>query len=503
MERLSYLIDPRFMASLASFAKSPQAPLNLNEGFLRDVPNRRLSERSLRLLLKAGTDAGIISFANGVWRAPHDQSIESLLREWLKRSPAVDERFLARCAAFSGDGAILPSGLYEPLAAFAARPTISPSELSRFISGPCDLRHLTGRLSKHSDADYLMIYRSHIAIPITENPEISPRIPAQVFPGLPCDAAALYKASRFAREAWWGQVDTFLGSCSREDLSTFIVYSKDLLDSLIWGRPNALRSSISPEQASDASEMLRLFGVHTADLMTVWRSLPTLYRSITRLSYGARYLSNNLSNPTPPPPDVEAFLRVCALPQKVQAAISTRRSGHSLFSIIRPLKILHKAIRTWPGRTTAITEASACTAALGEDADTDKLSRRATASTIKRLQVARPIDLVDALFEDIPSLPPCEHADEDLRCASAMASYWRFLSSPQGRAYAEIRLALHSEIDFQRRFNSHKASPPQRYAGVWSGALAKLARRVEDTRHTVSPKEPPLGAASGDARPPA
>jgi len=220
--------------------------------------------------------------------------------------------------------------------------------------------------------------------------------------------------------------------------------------------------------------------------MTVWKGLPSLYRSITRLSYGARYLSNNLSNPSPPAPAAEAFLRVCNLPQKTLAAISTSRTGHSLFSIVRPLKILHRAIRTWPGRSAALTEAAACTAALSEDADSDKLSRRATASTIKRLQVARPVDLADALFEGAPSLHAPEHADEDLRFASAIASYWEFLSSPQGRACAEIRLALHTEIDFLRRFNSHKADPPQRYAGIWSGTLNSLANRVENTRRTTA-----------------
>ena len=437
MERFSHLVDPRFLAPLAAFAKSPRTPFDLNEGFLRDVPNRRLSERSLRMLLKLASDVGILSFANGVWRPPQslgsDQNIELLIREWLTKDPSIDARFIERCSAFAGDGAILPSGQYMAMAAMAGSSLLTPPELGRLISGTCDLRYLTGRLSRHSDADCLMLYRSHTAIPVTDDPEILPRVSSQAFPKLPSDTATLSEAAGAVREAWWNQVEAFLGGSSASDLSMFIAYSKDLLDCFLWGTPSPLRSTITPDQVKDASEMLRLFGVHTADLMTVWKGLPSLYRNITRLSYGARYLSNNLSNPLPPAPDAEAFLRVCALPPKAQLAISTRRTGHSLFAMARPLKILHKAIQAWPGRTALLAEAASCKAALSEDADSDKLAEQPQA----RSSACRWPGLSTWWMHYLKRFPRCARQSSQTKISGACLRW-----HPTGNSSPPLRAAL-------------------------------------------------------------
>jgi hypothetical protein len=73
-----------------------------------------------------------------------------------------------------------------------------------------------------------------------------------------------------------------------------------------------------------------------------------------------------------------------------------------------------------------------------------------------------------------------------LSAAAIISNYSAFIESPQGRAYAEVRLALHAELDFRGRFNVHSLSPHQRYDGVWQTPIHELAFMVENARRTDS-----------------
>jgi hypothetical protein len=117
----------------------------------------------------------------------------------------------------------------------------------------------------------------------------------------------------------------------------------------------------------------------------------------------------------------------------------------------------------------------------------DRLLRREFAERIKRLNVIGSIHIVDALAEEIPPPTIPTYPDKALTSAALIARYSKFLESPLGHAYAEMRLALHTELDFKHRFNVHSRSVPQRYHGVWQDTIAQLVTRLEYTRKAFIP----------------
>jgi hypothetical protein len=499
MEHLSCLIDPRFVRPLAiALGSGPHTELDLRDKFTRGVPNRKMSQRSLSALLELAGRGGLIACDRGAWRIVGGRDVERAVRDCLESWSAPgftgDSIFRNRCAASLDRGMLSAQAGYTPMIDLASRPSLTAAEWARIISGPVDLRQLTGRASRHADADFLMLYRSCETVPITDDRDVAPRVARSALPDLPSDPEDLLSGIRAARDGWWRQVGAPPAGVSMGDLSGFIVYAKEMLDLLFWGAPSPLRSLASAEHLELVSQRVQRFGIRAEDLSTVWRWLPSVYRAISRLSWGVRYLSNNLSHPEPPEPSAGAFSRVCRLPQEAQSAVSASRSGHSLNSITRPLALLHRALEGWGGRAGAAATARECAAAVGADMDEDGLLRRELAQRIKRLNVVGAIHVLDALARGVPA-PDCpEHADGALASAGLIAAFSMFCESAQGRAYAEVRLALHAELDFQRRFNIHELSAPRRYLGIWRGTLLELVARLEGARR---------GCARGPEGPPA
>jgi hypothetical protein len=293
-----------------------------------------------------------------------------------------------------------------------------------------------------------------------------------------------FSAIRGVRSLWEQQVISFLGKTTLADLEGFIIYAKDLMDILFWGNLYPLRSSISPEDLGKVSQRLNQFGLQSEYLSTVWRNLPNTYRTIARLSWGIRYLSNNLSNPEPARPDAAAFLRICNLPAQMQSAISASRSGHTLLKLVRPIRVLHRALAGWRGRSEITTTAQTLQEAVSSDMLDDKLARREFAERVRRLRVVAPLHILDALSHQVSVPVFIEHHDEILTAAGRISGLSHFFESVAGHAYAELRLALHVELDFQRRFNLHSLTPPQRYHDVWGDSIEVLMTKVEDTRRT-------------------
>ena len=491
MGSLSHIIDPRFLEPLAvALSSSPHTELDLRSKFMRAVPNRNLSRRALYTLLELARRGGLISFEQGTWRtstqAPH-QAVASCLHAWSDKSLSDDPLLSTRCAACLDRGLLSATAEYIPLEALAARTSLTSTEWARLISGLCDVRQLTGRTSKHTDADSLMLYRSAETTPITDDADVSPRIQKALLPSLPTNPETLAANIRRARAFWWDQVSSSLSGIAIRDFSAFIVYAKEMLDLLFWGTARPLRSLVSPEDLTRTAQTLQRFGLRAEDLSTAWRSLSLTYRIATRLSWGVRYLSNNLSHPQPAEPDAAAFLRVCNLPQATQSAISTSRSGHSLLSLTRPLRVIHSAMGAWHGRAAIAAAAKDCSIAITADMHEDKLLRREFAERLRRLNVVPPIFILDALAHDVPIPSIAAYDDEVLNSAGLITAFAKFFESPQGHAYSEVRLALHAALDFQRRFNIHSPSVPQRYEGIWRDSIHQLVTRIEDTRRAFIP----------------
>ncbi len=484
---LSHLIDPRFLYPLAdSLSSGPHTELDLRSKFLREVPNRNLSQRSLRALLDLARQGGLVVFEQGTWRTVPRQDIDravvACLDAWRTPDFTEDALFRNRCAVGLDRGLLSSAAEYTPLDELACRSVLTPVEWARLISGPCDLRQLTGCCSKHAEADFLMLYRSAETAPFTDDSDVSPRVQRALLSHLPTRPDHLLSSIHQARAFWREQVMTFLEPVTVEDFAGFIIYSKDLLDLLFWGNSTPLRSLVAPEHVALVSQMLQRFGLRAEDLSTVWRALPSTYRVISRLSWGIRYLNNNLSHPQPPEPDPEAFLKVCGMPFPKQSVISTSRSGHSLLTLIRPLRVLHRALQSWRGCAEIAVAAQECATAIAQDMQEDKLLRREFAERLRRLNVIGPAHILDALAHEVhvPAFPV--HVDEVLTSAGLIATFSRFFESTQGRAFSEVRLALHAELDFQRRFNIHNLTAPQRYEGIWRNTIQELVTRLEDTR---------------------
>jgi hypothetical protein len=486
------MVDPRFVRPLAvALSAGPVSELELRALFLRDVPNRSVSKRLLTMLLVHSQEAGLIQFDQGVWRGAFcgdiDQAVARCLECWTRPGFSRDKLFQSRSAVCLGRGIISASGDFCSIEDLASRHSLSPVEWAKLISGPSDIRQLCGFNSKHVEADFLMLYRNLEAAPIGDDSDVLPRVPLSLLPPLPCSPDVLRAGVRRARASWNEQLKEYLEGISLQDFAEFIIYAKDFLDQLFFGASAPLQSVVSHDHLVKVSGDLQRFGVRAEDLATVWRGLLSVYRLISRLSWGLRYLSNNLSCPNPPGPDVEAFVKICSLPAEKQLAISAGRSGCSLMALVRPLRLLHRALGAWPGRSALVASARDCATAISSDGISDKLLRREFSARIRSLNVIGPVEILDALAGELvaPKFP--DEKDAALCSAGLIAAFSQFIASPQGRAYAEVRLALHAELDFQRRFNLHNLSPPQRYEGVWRGTLQQLVGRLEDTRKAFIP----------------
>jgi hypothetical protein len=124
-------------------------------------------------------------------------------------------------------------------------------------------------------------------------------------------------------------------------------------------------------------------------------------------------------------------------------------------------------------------DAANCFRAVIDDQIPDKLQRRFLCERIRRSVAIPNILLLDALATELPSFEATTPSDPAQEKSAWVARYDDFLDAPIGRAYAEMRLALHAEVDFKGRFNRHAQHPPRRYAGVWNHTLEELLERVE------------------------
>lgn len=484
---LSQIVHPHFVRSVAIVLKSgPVTELELQRHFLHDVPNRGVSKRVLSILLELCWRAGLISLDRGIWRPEFSDDIDHAIAQcyhfWSGPEFARDELFQKRSSVCLGLGIVTATGEFLSIEDLSARGSLTPREWGKLISRSGDMRRLCDLNSTHSEADYLMIYRNLDAPPICDDQDVLPRVPVNLLPVMPCSPVVLLSSIHQAENAWRLQLSEYLGQTTLEHFDRFIIYAKELLDMLFWGASSPMKSVVSHDHLVNVSGALRRFGVRAEDLTTVWRGVASVYRQISRLSWGIRYLSNNLWRPHPPNPDVRAFLSICDLPTEKQMGISVARSGHSLMSLIRPLKILHRALGSWPGRTSLATSALDCAAAVLGDNIMDKLLRREFGERIRRLEVVSSVNILDALSCEIeaPNFPSVN--DDALMSAGLISSFSGFFDSRPGSAYAEVRLGLHSELDFHGRFNRHNPNVPQRYDGVWKDGLQHLVERLEDTR---------------------
>ena len=351
---LSKIVDPRFVRPLvAALSAGPLSEFEIRALFLRDVPNRSLSKRALAMLLEFSCQAGLIKCDQGAWRITFPDDIDHAVARcfdlWSRPGFAQDELFQKRCAVCLGRGIISPKGDFCSIEDLAARHCLTQGEWAKLISGPSDIRQLCGFTSKHVEADFLMIYRKLETVPISDDADVLPRIPMSQLPALPCRPGDLLAGRDDARTAWNRQLTEYFGAIAPEDFEGFIAYAKKLLDLLLWGASAPMQSVVSHDRLVKVSSALQRFGIRAEDLVTAWRGLALVYRQISRLSWGIQFLSNNLSHPNPPGPNAEAFGRICSLPPALQSAISMSRSGYSLTTLIRPLRLLHQALAAWPG----------------------------------------------------------------------------------------------------------------------------------------------------------
>lgn len=492
MGSLSHRIDPRFLQVLATaFANGPLTEFEVRNIFMQNVPNRNLSLRALDTFLDLAMKGGLLLHEHGIWRltdTPSSENIRKCLHNWASPHFSDDEIFRNRCSTCLDEGYLSPKGDYTRLSIMANRKTLTQVEWSRLVSGPCDIRQLTGKESKHVKADFLVIYRNEYAPPISDDPNLIPRIESRLLPDLPTSPFLFLKGIHRLRRSWQLQIRSILGGIALEDFSAFITYAKDMLDLLFWGRCVPLRSTISVEDLSRVSDRFQRYALRSKELTAVWRSLPGIYRTVSRLSWGIRYLSNNLAHPKPPKPELEAFLRICNMPKKIQSSISSERAGQRLLTIARSLRIIQRALADWRGKSTLVRNWQDCTTAVSIDRLDDKLHRRSFAERIRSLQVVPSVYILDTLTYEIHPPPNPTVEDTVLRTAGILSGYDDFIDSIPGNAYAELRLALHSALDFSNRFNIHSLTSNNRFDGVWSNSLKQLVTRLENLRDSVTSK---------------
>ncbi|MDB4777626.1 hypothetical protein OAH08_04640 [Verrucomicrobia bacterium] len=483
---MNHQFKPRFLQVLVgAFANGPLTPLELNNIFLRDVPNKQISIRTLKTFLGIAMRGGLVDFDHNVYYlkegAPVDL-VRKCLHELSLPNFCDDKMFRYRCSNYLDYGYLSPQGEYTSFSILAKSMDFSSVEWFRLVSGSDDIRYLTGKESKHVESESLMFYGKGCVTPVSDDPDIIPRIEKRLLPKLPTSQATFLTGLQGLRRSWKVQVNSFLGRITVEELSSFIAYAKDMLDLIIWGEVTPLRSTVSSEHLSVVCDRFRKYGIRAKNLSSALRNLQSTYLLISRLSLGTRFLSNNLAHPKPPTPDDSSFSRVCNMPNKLQSSISLSRSGKKLTTLTRPLQLIHRALVDWSSKVELEQNFKNCSAAVYNDHLDDRLQKRILAERIHQLRLVSPTYLLDSLGNDLnpPSIPLIK--DEVLRTASIISCYSNFIESTPGRAYGELRLALHGELDFRNRFNVHSINPEERYVGIWRNSLEELVERIENIR---------------------
>jgi len=163
-----------------------------------------------------------------------------------------------------------------------------------------DPRLLTGCDSLHSECDFLAWTKGEDLLPITSDKKIIPRIPREEilseWDRQVSQLDAWHTALLSGRNKWTASINGLMSSKCEIDLETFIFTIKNMLDVFLFNQLTPNDDYIGKDKIHSIKTRWEKTK-HFVISKQFWISLPSLYKDVTRLYWGAFYYRNSLKRP--------------------------------------------------------------------------------------------------------------------------------------------------------------------------------------------------------------
>lgn len=224
---------------------------------------------------------------------------------------------------------------------------------TQFIDKCCkclgDPRHLTGRDSLHTQADFLSWTSGESTLTVSADTELAPRIPvehiAHVFESTP-PTQRCHHSIKKGIAIWDKWITNHMKDYPFANLTTLIITVKTVLDFFLFGEEQFEPTDDIKKVVFNAKnkwESIPNFQISG----NVWQVLPKLYQDIVRLTYGVKYYRNSLKKIDRPQDCIEIhFLTITKqeLEKIKKIPIRCFRSKRSLHSILQTTSMIHTTL---------------------------------------------------------------------------------------------------------------------------------------------------------------
>jgi hypothetical protein len=164
-----------------------------------------------------------------------------------------------------------------------------------------DPRYLTGELSLHTKADFLAWTKGENYLPISNDPNLFPRIPSElILKNIESNKERSRRWSNaitIAKDTWKDSLTILLSKYPFSKLNRLIFTCKYLIDFFLFGK--SVHDNDFLDKDCVYSIKKRWKSVKNYRLSEqIWEHMPNLYRDTTRLFWGIAFYRNSLRNPS-------------------------------------------------------------------------------------------------------------------------------------------------------------------------------------------------------------
>ncbi|MFX0195358.1 MAG: hypothetical protein ACFFCW_04475 [Candidatus Hodarchaeota archaeon] len=219
-----------------------------------------------------------------------------------------------------------------------------------------DPRRLSGSFCLHTGADFFAWTKGEDILPISDDPDLVPRIPYDVmihtYEINKNDRGAWRTALRKGVDEWCSSIHTQLSKYPFSNLYELINNCKLLIDYFLFGRPCYTNDYLDREDLQETKKMwlsVKQFKIAEG----IWNILPNLFRDVTRLYWGISYYRESLRKPTFATQLVnEKIFDFKEVHGVRKIPIRCYRSKRTLYAVLRNLSFIHRALsRMTPSKT--------------------------------------------------------------------------------------------------------------------------------------------------------
>jgi hypothetical protein len=249
---------------------------------------------------------------------------------------------------FIGFGFLTSPGVFAPESALSESMYKNPRFIETCLRAAGDPRHLTGRLSLHTEADFMAWTKGEDRLPISESPDLIPRIPydliMETYETSKNERGAWSRALERAETEWRSSIRKELSNWALANLEELVISCKHFIDHFLFGRPCYTNDYIDVEiinRTKKTWNLVKNFKMSDG----IWKILPNYYRDITRLYWGVSHYRNSLKRPVfTTSMFTESIFNLKDLNSIRKIPIRCHRSRRTLCSILSTLLMIYKVL---------------------------------------------------------------------------------------------------------------------------------------------------------------